>query len=270
MAATQTRPAAPIEAAGSAPAGGSHAIRPRRGLPGGRAVVGGLLVAVAAVGIFAAATGVGRGPDTRYLVASRDLTPGTVIEAGDVELVALDLPDTLTSQVFTRPDQVIGAVAVGPVAGGELIQAGGLADGSAGEVPTFSVTIDRADANGGELQRGDFVQVFVTYGSGITATTVAVSTDARVVTSSSGEESLASSDEIVVRLAVPSAEERSAIINATVAGRITLVRTTGGDDVAATDRFTPDVDDAGSSADDGDSDESDGDEPSTDDPDGGG
>jgi len=271
VAATQTRPAGTIDGpAGAAPPGGSHAIAPRRGLPGGRAVVGGLLVAVAAVGIFAAASGIGRGPGTRYLVAARDLAPGEVIEADDVELTTIDLPDGLAGRAFTRPDPVIGAVVVGPVSAGELIQAGGLADGSSGDVPTFSITIDRADANGGELQRGDEVQVFVTYGSGASATTVAVSTDARVVSTSAGEDTLTSSGDIVVRLAVPAADERSAIINATVAGRITLVRTTGGSDVEATPRFTPDVDGDGPADDTDDTGEADGSDAADDDGSGGG
>lgn len=242
MTATETRAAAAIDGATGDPAGGGAAIRPRRGLPGGRAVVGGLLVAVAAVGIFAAVSGAGAGPGTRHLVATRDLPPGEVLEAGDVELVAIDLPESLDGRTFDRPDPVIGAVVVGPVAAGELIQAGGLADGTDAEVPTFSIQVPSADANGGALQRGDFVQVLVTYGTDTSATTVAVSTDARVVATSGGDDAITSSGNVIVRLAVPSAEERSAIINATVTGRITLVRTSGADDAEATDSFRPTLD----------------------------
>lgn len=249
MTATRTRPPGapdgPFDGTPGEPStGGTTALRPRRALPGSRAVVGGLLVAVAAVGIFAAVGGAGRGPSTRYAVAAHDLPAGEVVTADDFEMVAVDLPEDVRVNAFARPDNLVGAVVVGPVASGELIQAGGLAAPTDGDVPSLSISIDRADANGGQLENGEFVQVFVTYGSGVTATTVAVSTDARVVVSSSGDDTLAASEQVLVRLAVPSAEERSAIINATVAGRITLVRTSGAGDVEATERFRPDVDPA--------------------------
>ncbi len=66
-------------------------VRPRRGLPSGRAVVGGFLVALAAIGVFAAYTSATAEPVTEYVVAARDLTPGEQLTSGDVELVAIDL-----------------------------------------------------------------------------------------------------------------------------------------------------------------------------------
>lgn len=217
-------------------------LRPRRGLPGGRAVVGGLLVAVAAVGIFAAVSGAGRGPSTRYYVAADDLAAGTVLTSGDLEPVAIEVPERLRDRVFTDPDALIGAVVVGPLSEGELIQAGGLASGTDAEVPTFSVSLARADANAGELSRGDFVQVLATYGADTSATTITLSTDARIVSISDGEDSIAASGQVVVRLQVPDAQQRAAIVNATVAGRLSLIRVSGADDVTSADRFRPDLD----------------------------
>ncbi|HEY4378497.1 MAG TPA: hypothetical protein VGM93_15125, partial [Acidimicrobiales bacterium] len=63
-------------ATGPSPTGDPRSIRPRRGLPGSRAVVGGLLVAVAALGTFAVTTGAGRHAVPRYIVARRPITAG--------------------------------------------------------------------------------------------------------------------------------------------------------------------------------------------------
>jgi Flp pilus assembly protein CpaB len=229
---------------GAADADGARQIRPRRGLPGGRAVVGGLLVAVAAVGTFAAVSGAGRGPSTSYVVAARDVEPGSVLTADDVEVVAIDLPDSVRAGAFTRPGEVVGAVAVGPLAEGDLVQAGGLAPGD--PLPTFSLALPEADANGGDLQPGDVVQVFATYGSDGGSPTLLLSAEAEVVGTSSLDDTVTSSGEITVKLAVASAEERSAILNAKVTGQISLVRVSGAKAPGAAERFAPDVPGAGS------------------------
>lgn len=242
MAATQTR--APRLDPSPPPGEGApgRRLRPRRGLPGGRAVVGGLLVAVAAVGIFAAVSGAGRGPSTRYYVASQDLSPGSTLTSGDIEAVAIEVPDRMRDRVFTDPGALIGAVVVGPVSEGELIQAGGLATGEDAQIPTFSVAVGTADANAGELTRGDYVQVLSTYGTDTSATTVTLSTEARIVSISEDDDSLAAAGQVVVRLQVPSADERIAIINATTSGKISLIRVSGADDASATESFRPPLD----------------------------
>lgn len=245
MAATQIRPAGPPTGP-VPPAADTEAarqIRPRRGLPGGRAVVGGLLVAVAAVGTFAAVSGAGRGPDTSYVVAAREVEPGSVLTADDLELVAIDLPDSVRAGAFTRPGEVVGAVVVGPLAEGDLVQAGGLAPGD--PLPTFSLALPEADANGGDLGPGDVVQVFATYGSDGASPTILLSAEAEVVGTSSADDTVAASGEITVKLAVDSAEERSAIINAKVTGQISLVRVSGAKAPGAAERFEPDVPGAG-------------------------
>lgn len=242
MAATQIRPPGPPDGSPAAPnieGPEAHRIRPRRGLPGGRAVVGGLLVTVAAVGIFAAVSGAGRGTDTTYVVAARDLEPGQEITAGDLELTAVALPDALQGRVFSRPGDVVGAIAVGPLSEGELVQAGGLADGADAAVPTFSLALPQADANAGDLQRGDVVQVVATYGGDTSGTTDTLAEVAQVVSVSTGEATVANADEVLLRLAVESADERAAIVNATVTGRIALIRITGADAPETADRFRP-------------------------------
>lgn len=263
MTATRSRPLRADTDAETGSADGRR-IRPRRGLPGGRAVIGGLLVAVAAVGTFAAVSGAGRGPDTRYVAASRDLTAGEVLEAGDLEEVAIDLPAAQADRVFSDPDALLGAVVVGPISAGELIQAGGLADGADAEIPTFSIAIDSADANAGRLSRGDFVHVLATYGDGPSAETLTLSSEARVIEVADESDSIASSGQAVIRLQVPAPRERLAIVNALVSARLTLVRVSGAEEVGDPDAtFRPDRDlgideDAVTTTTTGDTDEDDG------------
>jgi Flp pilus assembly protein CpaB len=209
-------------------------------------VVGGLLVAVAAVGTFAAVSGAGRGPDTSYVVAARDVEPGSVLTPDDLEVVAIDLPDPVRGGAFTRPGEVVGAVAVGPLAEGDLVQAAGLAPGD--PLPTFSIALPEADANGGDLGPGDVVQVFATYGSDGTSPTILLSAEAEVVGVAGVDDTVASSGEITVKLAVVSAEERSAILNAKVTGQISLVRVSGARAPGAAERYAPDVPGAGAAA----------------------
>src|SRR5205085_11204950 len=72
-------------AAVSAGAGAGRRVVARRpALPGGRAVVGGFLVALAAVGGFAGWTRATADTRVRYLAASRDLPVGRRIGPGDL------------------------------------------------------------------------------------------------------------------------------------------------------------------------------------------
>lgn len=245
MAATSVRPPGPAPVPSpDGPGGGGRARRivAHRGLPGGRAVVGGLLVAVAAVGTFAATSGAGRGPEGRVVVTARDVAPGRVLTEADLELAAVDLPPSFDGRVFTAPEQVVGAVTVGPLAAGELVQAGGLAAGDDALVPTFSIAVPRAAANGGQLQRGDRVQVFANYGSDTSATLRLLTAEARVVDLDAGDATVGATGQVEVLLAIPDAEERSRVLNATVSGEIALVRTTGVADPRAHASYRPDLD----------------------------
>ena len=130
-------------------AAGARPLRRRRALPGGRAVAGGFLVALAAVGIFAGYTDATSGPDVRYLVARRDLPLGHRVAEADLEPVALDLPGELSSRSYRSASQLAGAVVVGPVGKGELVQSSDVLAGGeapAGRQISFPVESARAAA----------------------------------------------------------------------------------------------------------------------------
>lgn len=207
----------------------ARTIRPRPGLPGSRAVVGGLLVALAAVGTWWAASGAGRSADERYVVASRTVGPGERIEADDVRLATLDLPGSLRSMAFLDARAVVGSVALGPLEPGELLQAGSIAP-AAGSPDTrevsFAVEADWAVA--GSLRAGDRIDVFATYeGTGApTSTRVLTNATVRRV-GNTGDEGLGESRTQTITVAVDGSDGAEDLVTAARAATITVLRVTG-------------------------------------------
>jgi Flp pilus assembly protein CpaB len=196
--------------------------RPHR-LPGGRAVVGGLLVALAGVGTLVAWQQASGTPDARYAVATRALRPGEALAAGDVRLVPVDLPRGVAGGAFRDADAVAGRVALGPIDEGELVQAGALSEPGSG-VPTAEVSfaLARDRALDGRLASGDLVDVFVTVDAG----TSLVAERVQVVTVTDGGASFATGAELTVTLALTDPAVRDDLIQAVRAGEVTLVRAT--------------------------------------------
>lgn len=225
-----------------APAGA--AVRPRRGLPSGRAVVGGFLVALAAVGVFAAYTSATAEPVTQYVVAARDVPPGEQLTVGDVDLVAIDLPDEQRQRAYDEVAPLVGATVVEPLVSGELIQEGGLiATGAEPGSRTVSFAIDAPRAVNATLKAGERVDVLATFGSGDRACTHLLGSDVAIVAVSESTGSLVSQGGgLTVTIQVPTVESSVAVAHAATAGTITLVRTTHAE-AAETLRFcTPAVD----------------------------
>jgi Flp pilus assembly protein CpaB len=206
-------------------AGRGRAVRPRRTLPGGRAVAGGFLVALAAIGIFAAYTGATSGDSRRYLVASQDLALGHRLSKADLASLPMDLPPFLRGRAYRDPTGLVGAVVIGPVAKGELIQAsdvlvrpGGSADRE------ISFPIESARAVDGQLKPGEFVDVLASYGSGNDGYTMAVMRGARVVHRSQPRGTLGDGADEVITLAIPDRGDTLAVAHAVNTGSVTLVR----------------------------------------------
>lgn len=163
----------------SPPASPRRRITPRRGLPGGRAVVGALLVAVAAVAVFAAYLDAVGGPTDRYLVATEAIAPGTSLaDAATVDAlfsaIALDLSDVLARRAISEDDAaaLVGRTIVAALAPGELLQRSALADDTgAGDGHVLSLALPRASALGGSLVVGQRIDLVATSGRGAQATT---------------------------------------------------------------------------------------------------
>lgn len=153
--------AEPVTAAASA-----GVIGPRpRGLPPGRAVLGGLLIAAAAVVVFAGALASGSGRSARYVVAARPLAAGTIIAPGDTATETFALPSEARGAAFRRIGTLIGRTVSVAVTPGELIQASMLTPAGGNRVlRPVSVAVDSSSLAG--LTAGDPVDVLAVATSG--------------------------------------------------------------------------------------------------------
>jgi pilus assembly protein CpaB len=221
-------PERPSVASARATSGG-RPLRRRSGLPSGRAVVGGFLVAVSALGVFAAYARATQAPQTTYVVARGDIPVGTRLTGDLLTRLPMTLPDVVAERAtFSDERTLIGAVTVGPIRRGELVQAGDVVKkrSAPGELE-ISFAIDTSRAVGGTLRPGERVDVLATFGGGGDTYTVAVVRQARVLDSSRDTGALAGGDSEVLTLAVASSEEALALTHAVNAGEVTLVRSTG-------------------------------------------
>jgi len=196
----------------------------RRSLPGGRAVVGGLLMAVAAIGVFLAYTDATERPTAPVVVAGQGIRVGQAIEPGDVRTVEAVLPAGLAGHTFASAEDVVGRIALGPISDGELVQAGMVTDESApGAFHEVAISLPRGQVAVGRLKQGERVDVFVTYDD----VTRSVVTGAEVVQiGASGDRSFTSDREIELVVAVPSGDGVAAIVHALRTGDVTVVRST--------------------------------------------
>ncbi len=203
-------------------------IAPRQPLATNRAIVGGLLIALSALGTFALASGVGGDDRSPFVVASRDLPPGTKIKAGDLTTVRLPLAGTVAAAAFSEPGKIVGATSLGPIRAGELVQGGAVVFKASGAAqPEMSFALPAARAVGGDLRSGETVDVLVTKkNSEVDIATVAV-TDARVIKVQGGNNGLGRNGEVTITVALNSREEAAVLAAALDGSSVTLERTTG-------------------------------------------
>jgi Flp pilus assembly protein CpaB len=199
----------------------------RQALPSGRAVAGGLLVAIAVLGVFAASRATGRRPTAAYLVAARAIAPGDVLAAADVERHTDELPDRVAARTFSDPDELVGRVALGPLDAGDVVPRGLVADRAAAPSEQLSFAVDADRALNARLRPGERVDVLVTYGSGESASTHVVVRRAHVVeVDAGGDGSLAGAAATVLTLSLDDPAQAIRLAHAVRAGELTVVRTT--------------------------------------------
>jgi hypothetical protein len=201
----------------------------RVGLPSGRAVVGGLLMAIAAVGTFLAYAGATADDSIGVLVTTRALAPGETITAGDVELVSVELPGSVRG-LYGEIDAAVGRQVAAPVGPGEFLLASATAerveDGQALEI---ALTLPASRAVG-RLQPGERIDVFSTWGSEVTEL---IAVDARVLeVNGGGASGLGGNETVLVRLAVGDFAQVEALVHAQAAGDLTMVRASIGRETA--------------------------------------
>ena len=208
------------------PRAARRAISPRRSLPSGRALVGAFLVTVAALGAFAVATGGDDGPDTRYLVTTRDIAAGEQLSLADVTFEAMVLSDDLAGRSVNSTDGLEGATALRDFRAGELIDVADVIGGVNSDVAeatihevTFGIPLERTPAS---LVPGDRVTVLATV-AGSTRLTVE---DAQVLEIDRQPDQIGSSGRGVLTIAVDAPETVMDIAHLTQIADITVVRST--------------------------------------------
>lgn len=193
----------------------------RVGLPSSRAVIGGLLMAVAAVSTFLAYAGAAADDTIDVLIATRALRAGDTITSADVELVPVELPGEVRG-LFGDPDAAVGRQMVAPVDEGEFLLASSTIDPVEGdETLEVAVSLPGNRAVSG-LSAGERVDIFSTWNGDVTEL---IAVDARVLEFSGDSGALLSgSDQVVVRLALADFAQVEAIVHAQAAGDITMIR----------------------------------------------
>ena len=194
------------------------------GVPGPRAVLGGVLVALSGLATFAMwarATGT---PEHAYAVAAETLDPGDPVGPDAVRWVRMDLPAGVAGAAFGDGAGLEGRVALAPIAEGELIQAASLSD-QGGHDPTaeLSIALARERAVNGRLRPGDLVDVYATTQD---AGTTQVAAGIRVLDVSEAGGTFDAGGDLTVTLGVSDGEEQVAIVDAASSGAVTLIRTT--------------------------------------------
>ncbi|MEJ7765385.1 MAG: RcpC/CpaB family pilus assembly protein [Acidimicrobiales bacterium] len=197
-------------------------VRRRRPLPGGRAVFGGFLVAVAVVGTIAAQNAATGPPSTRYVVAAASLPAGRSVVLDDLTTRAIDLPEPLSGRAYRDPQQLVGRVLAATLAPGELVQVSALAQRGprAGE-REVSFTADPARSLGQRVSPGDLVDVYATAGQGQAESTTLIVRSVRVI-DRQGRDGAG----FIFTVALADAEEVESLVAAAAAGSLTVVRAT--------------------------------------------
>ena len=192
-------------------------------LPRGRAVVGGLLVAMSAVALLVAHDAATQQDQRHWLVARSDIQIGHRVTAEDLGLAPMDLGTLASQHAFDDPGRVIGRVARHTIASGELVQASAIGAPGVGSGPGRRLTLELtpAQALDGVLAPGDPVDVV---GTGDDAgSTAVIAADATVLEVGHRDESLGSTDRVRISIVVADEKTATAVIDAAAHGNVSLI-----------------------------------------------
>lgn len=195
-------------------------------LPSTRAVVGGLLVAVAVLAIFAAHRSASSVDTTEWLIAVRPVPAGREITAADLARAPMRLVEATEARAVADPRRVIGRVALVGLRPGDLLLAGSTAERPAASATArrVTITLGAAAALGGDLAEGDRVDV-VAIGDESTPTEVVVrgALVGGVGADGGGDAVGSTSGGIQVTLDVADEDAARALISAHATGGVTLI-----------------------------------------------
>lgn len=203
--------------------------RPTR--PSGRALVGGLLVAGAALGSLLVATA-GTGPaEVPVVVADGTIEVGDPLGTANLRVAQMALPAELVDGTYDDPTALAGTVARSRLDDGELLQSGDViestsAQRAAAPAREFALRLDTDRVVAGRLEAGDAVDVIATYGTGADAVTVVVLHDSAVLSVQSNDDALGSARTILLTLALDDRASAVSLAHAVDVAALNVVRTT--------------------------------------------
>jgi len=206
-------------------AGDRRSVTRRLPLPNGRALIGGLLVAVAAVGLVATQRrSVAEGGE-RVLIATRAIAPGATIVEDDLGWVSMTLYDGTAKRVFTESSDLAGKVAAVPIAADELISTAMIAASSPSASTGRRVTLDlpAAGALDGALTPGDRVDVVSTGDAEGSSTVIARGVMVAQVPDTDAVEGIGGNDRLRITLIAPDEQSAVALLDAAATRHVALL-----------------------------------------------
>lgn len=194
-------------------------------MPSGRSLIGGVLVASAAVGVLLAHRSASDPPSTRFVVATQDVPAGSTLSSEHLGLVAAELPAGSTAVPATEVDQLIGRVTRVPITTMDLLrphdvlEAGRFTSASAVEV---ELDLAPARALAGTIREGDRVDVLSTDGDGSGTITVARDAVVTLAADDDPDASIGGLGTVRVRLSLADDATATAVVDAAVRTDVTL------------------------------------------------
>ncbi len=146
---------------------GARTLRQRTRLPSGRAIAGGLLVALSGLGLATAHDAATAEPTTQFLVVTEAVDAGERIDRAHLGWVTTALADDLARTSFTDPDEALGRIALTAIPANSLLHRDHLGDAPPREDgPARRVTLEMEPARAldGTLRSGDVVDVVASGG----------------------------------------------------------------------------------------------------------
>jgi Flp pilus assembly protein CpaB len=201
-----------------------NAVGRRRQLPSGRAVLGGFLVASAAVIVFAATAARGGNGSSAVLVAARGLPAGSVISAGDLRSARVSVPAGSRAGLFEAGSAPLGRVLAVTLQPGEILERSMLvATGAIPQQRPVTIAVEPSSLVG--IDPGQLVDVLVATGTGVGSHVSVVLRGAVLISDEDGTGSSTLSDQTgaVATLGVQTLAEVESVVQASEAGTVTLV-----------------------------------------------
>jgi Flp pilus assembly protein CpaB len=194
--------------------------------PKQRAVFGGLLIAVAAVLAFLAASGNRSVASTAVVIARHSIAPGTTLSEADLEIRSIPGAEQLISHTFGSIESLIGSRMLASVENGELIQQSAVRTNNAEVEPRLSFPISREFALDGDLRSGDTVDILATFGSGLDAETAVLARSARISSVHTSDPSSSSgAGRFVITATFTTPDQVLDVAHAAQVAALTLIRT---------------------------------------------